>query len=87
MTLTSAECIAVAEQLGIQRVVLPRELSIDEIRQIHGRTHVELEAFVHGVLCVAYSGQCLTSESSADERPIVANVSRPAVCLYELLCD
>ena len=63
MTLTSAECIAVAEQLGIQRVVLPRELSIDEIRQIHMTTNVELEAFVHGALCVAYSGQCLTSES------------------------
>jgi putative protease len=63
MTLTSAECIAVAEQLGIERVVLPRELSIDEIRQIHSRSPIELEAFIHGALCVAYSGQCLTSES------------------------
>jgi len=63
MTLTSAECIAVAEQLGVERIVLARELAIDEIRAIRAGTHVALEAFVHGALCVAYSGQCLTSES------------------------
>src|SRR3954454_7697997 len=63
MTLTSGECIRVAEELGIERVVLARELSIDEIRAIGSQTAVELEVFVHGALCVAYSGQCLTSES------------------------
>src|SRR5262245_36687045 len=63
MTLTSAECICAVEQLGIQRVVLARELSIREIRKIRRQTSVELEVFVHGALCVAYSGQCLTSES------------------------
>src|SRR5262245_60726523 len=59
MTLTSAECIRIAAELGIERVVLARELSIDEIRKIRGQTEVELETFVHGALCVAYSGQCL----------------------------
>src|SRR3954447_1690672 len=63
MTLTSAECIRAAEELGIERAVLARELSIPEIRTIHSQTAVELEVFVHGALCVAYSGQCLTSES------------------------
>jgi len=63
MTLTSAECIAVAQELGLERVVLARELSVAEIRDIRSKTDMPLEAFVHGALCVAYSGQCLTSES------------------------
>jgi putative protease len=63
MTMTSAEGIEVAEQLGITRVVLARELSISEIAKIHQATRMPLEVFVHGALCVAYSGQCLTSES------------------------
>lgn len=87
MTLTSAQCIAVAEQLGIQRVVLPRELSIDEIRQIHGRTNVELEAFVHGALCVAYSGQCLTSESLGGRSANRGQCAQACRLPYELLCD
>ena len=49
--------------LGFSRVVLARELSLDEIRQIHADVpDVELEAFVHGALCVSYSGQCYASE-------------------------
>lgn len=50
-------------KLGFSRVVLARELSLDEIRQIHADVpDVELEAFVHGALCVSYSGQCYASE-------------------------
>jgi U32 family peptidase len=63
MTMVSAETIAAIEQLDIERVVLARELSIDEIRKISSMTSMPLECFVHGALCVAYSGQCLTSES------------------------
>ena len=48
MTLTSAECIAVAESLGVERVVLARELSIGEIRKIRKKTQMPLEVFVHG---------------------------------------
>ncbi len=87
MTLTSAECIAVAERLEIQRVVLPRELSIDEIRQIHGATKVELEAFVHGALCVAYSGQCLTSESLGGRSANRGQCAQACRLPYELVCD
>lgn len=63
MTMVSAETIAAIEQLHVERVVLARELSINEIRKISSATSMELECFVHGALCVAYSGQCLTSES------------------------
>ena len=61
MTLSSAECIAQVAPLGVSRVVLPRELSLEEIAQIHRQTAVELEVFVHGALCISYSGQCLAS--------------------------
>ncbi|MDR1492386.1 MAG: U32 family peptidase [Planctomycetaceae bacterium] len=61
MSLTSAEAFAEAAKIGIKRVVLPRELSLEQIRQVRRNTDLELEAFVHGSLCVGFSGQCLTS--------------------------
>ncbi|MDD2236658.1 MAG: U32 family peptidase [Kiritimatiellae bacterium] len=62
MTLSEPEAINWAqEELGIARVILPRELSTEEIRQIRGQTSVELEVFVHGALCISYSGQCHAS--------------------------
>jgi putative protease len=87
MTLTSAECIRAAESLGIERVVLPRELSIDEISKIHAGTEVELEAFVHGALCVAYSGQCLTSESLGGRSANRGQCAQACRLPYDLICD
>ncbi len=49
------------ETLGAKRIVLARELSLEEIKTLHSRTGVELEAFVHGAMCVSYSGRCLLS--------------------------
>ncbi|HHV56498.1 MAG TPA: peptidase U32 [Firmicutes bacterium] len=49
------------KDLGFQRVVLARELSLDDIRQIKAESRLEVEVFVHGALCVCYSGQCLMS--------------------------
>lgn len=49
------------KELGFSRVVLARELSIDEIGEINEKTDIELEIFIHGALCVSYSGQCLMS--------------------------
>lgn len=49
------------EKLGFARVILARETPIDEIKRIKENTSIELEAFVHGALCFAYSGQCLMS--------------------------
>jgi len=63
MSITSAEGIQLAQQLGVSRVVLARELSLDEIRLIRTQTACELEMFVHGALCVSYSGQCFSSEA------------------------
>ncbi|MCQ2381589.1 MAG: U32 family peptidase, partial [Acidaminococcaceae bacterium] len=49
------------EKLGAQRVVLARELSLQEIAEIGSKTSVELECFVHGAMCISYSGRCLLS--------------------------
>ncbi|MBO4654442.1 MAG: U32 family peptidase [Bacteroidales bacterium] len=52
------------QNIGFQRVVLARELSLQQIQQIHKQCDVELEAFVHGALCVSYSGRCYMSYAS-----------------------
>lgn len=49
------------ENLGIERVILARELSLGEIKDISSSTNTEIEAFIHGALCVSYSGQCYLS--------------------------
>jgi U32 family peptidase len=87
MTLTSGECIRAAEELGIERVVLARELSIPEIRTISSQTSVELEVFVHGALCVAYSGQCLTSESLGGRSANRGQCAQACRLPYDLVCD
>jgi putative protease len=87
MTLTSAECILIAEELGIERVVLARELSLDEIRKIRDHTSMPLEVFVHGALCVAYSGQCLTSESLGGRSANRGQCAQACRLPYELVCD
>jgi len=61
MTLSSAENLAAVAGLGITRAVLPRELTIAQVDEIHRQTSIELEVFVHGALCIAYGGQCLAS--------------------------
>lgn len=55
------EKVAFLEQVGFQRVILARELSLSQIQQIRTRTTIELEFFIHGALCVSYSGQCYLS--------------------------
>lgn len=57
----TVEKIKFLQDVGIQRVILARELSIEQIKEIRDATTVELEAFIHGALCVSYSGQCYMS--------------------------
>ena len=51
------------EKMGLQRAILARELSLEQIHNIRKHTNIELEAFVHGALCVSYSGQCYMSQA------------------------
>ncbi len=59
------EKVKFLEDVGFQRVILARELSCEEIREIRRETRIELESFVHGALCVSYSGQCCMSQAVA----------------------
>lgn len=61
MHIHNLEGVKLLEELGVKRVVLARELSIQEIEHIKKNTSLEIEVFVHGALCVSYSGQCLMS--------------------------
>ena len=61
MTVCGPEGAALLKAAGLKRLVLPRELSLSEIRQIYERTGLDLEVFIHGALCYCYSGQCLMS--------------------------
>ena len=63
MTLSSAEGLRFARTLGVTRAVVPRELSVAELERLSGQTDMELEVFIHGALCMSWSGQCLTSEA------------------------
>lgn len=63
MTVHNLEGVLQLEKLGFKRVVLSRELSFDEIEYICKNSSIEIEAFIHGALCISYSGQCLFSSS------------------------
>ncbi|MFN0059358.1 MAG: DUF3656 domain-containing protein [Planctomycetota bacterium] len=63
MTISCADGAKFAAALGVTRVVVPRELSVKEIRTFASATPLELEVFIHGALCVSWSGQCLSSEA------------------------
>ena len=87
MTLSSAECIDEAASLGVRRVVLPRELSIAQIAAIRRQTSLELEAFVHGALCISYSGQCLASLAFGGRSGNRGQCAQPCRLPYEVICD
>ena len=87
MTLTNADAIEQIRELGVKRVVLARELSIREIGLIHQATSMPLEVFVHGALCVAYSGQCLTSESLGGRSANRGQCAQACRLPYDLICD
>lgn len=61
MTVHNLDGVLALEKMGFSRVVLSRELTLEAIRHICANSHVEIETFVHGALCVCYSGQCLMS--------------------------
>lgn len=58
----TAEKVKFLENAGFSRVILARELSIEQIKDIRNQTNIELETFIHGALCVSYSGQCYLSQ-------------------------
>lgn len=87
MTCTDAASVELARDLGARRVILARELSLEDIAAIRAATDVELEVFVHGALCVAYSGQCLTSEAIGGRSANRGACAQACRLPYELVVD
>ncbi|MCI8411311.1 MAG: U32 family peptidase [Clostridia bacterium] len=73
------------QKLGFKRVVLSRELSTEEIEYICKNTDIEIECFVHGALCVSYSGQCLFSSMIGGRSGNRGKCAQPCRLPYELL--
>jgi putative protease len=89
MTLTSPEGVEFARDLGVERVVLGREVSLRELAQFKAEAPgaMPLEVFVHGALCVAYSGQCLTSESLGQRSANRGECAQACRMPYDLFVD
>ncbi|MDD5639776.1 MAG: U32 family peptidase [Candidatus Pacebacteria bacterium] len=79
------EKIKFFEKIGIKRVILARELSLEQIKEIRKNTNLELEGFVHGALCVSMSGQCYFSEAIAKRSANRGHCSQPCRLSYSLM--
>ncbi len=82
----SLERVQFMEQVGFKRVILARETSLEQMREIRRNTHVDLEAFVQGALCVCYSGQCYMSQylnGRSGNRGCCSQPCRSAYDLYD----
>jgi U32 family peptidase len=86
MTITSPEGLLLLSKLGLDRAVLARELSLRELERFREQP-VPLEVFVHGALCVAYSGQCLTSESLGQRSANRGECAQACRMPYQLVVD
>jgi len=87
MSITSAEGVAMAMRQGVARVNLARELSLEEVSAIIAQTGVGVEIFVHGALCVAYSGQCFSSEAWGGRSANRGQCAQACRLPYDMLVD
>ncbi len=87
MTIHNLEGVVEAERLGFSRVILSRELSLEEINYICRNSDIEVECFVHGALCISYSGQCLFSSMVGGRSANRGKCAQACRLPYELLED
>ena len=85
MVAHSLEDVKYLENAGFDRVVLARELNVNEIKEICDNTNVDIEVFVHGALCVCYSGQCLMSSMIGNRSGNRGRCAQPCRQKYELI--
>lgn len=85
MTVTSLEGVKYLENMGFSRVVLARELSKNEIEYICKNARAEIEVFVHGAICMCYSGQCLMSSILGGRSGNRGRCAQPCRLPYELM--
>jgi putative protease len=87
MTASSPLAAELLRPLGLRRVVVPRELSVTEIAAYAAGTDLPLEVFIHGALCVSWSGQCLTSESWGGRSANRGQCAQSCRLPYQLVVD
>ncbi|MCQ2229672.1 MAG: U32 family peptidase [Bacteroidales bacterium] len=81
----TVEKVQFLEKCGFQQVVLARELSLEQIEQIARKTQVRLECFIHGALCVSYSGQCYMSQSVNGRSANRGECAQPCRLKYDIV--
>lgn len=87
MSIHNLQGVLELQKLGFKRVVLSRELSISEIEYICKNSNVEIECFIHGALCISYSGQCLYSSMIGGRSGNRGKCAQPCRLPYELIED
>ena len=87
MTITSPEAVEFTKPFGLERVVLGRENNLKQIRTIGEQARLPMEVFVHGALCVSYSGQCLTSEMWGGRSANRGECAQACRLPYDLMVD
>lgn len=85
MSVHNLEGVLELQKLGFSRVVLSRELSLEEIKYICKNSNIEIECFVHGALCISYSGQCLFSSIVGGRSGNRGKCAQPCRLPYELV--
>lgn len=87
MTLTGPYGASLLKEMGASRIVTARELSLEEIREIHDTVDIEIESFVHGALCYCYSGQCLFSSIAGGRSGNRGRCAQPCRMAYQVYED
>lgn len=85
MTIHNTEGVRFLQDIGVNRVVLAREMSLEEIRAVRHQTGMEIEAFIHGALCICYSGQCLMSSMIGGRSGNRGHCAQPCRKKYNLM--
>ena len=85
MTVTGVDGAMFLKEYGVERIVMAREVSLEEMKEIHAATGLEIEAFVHGALCYSYSGQCLFSSMLGGRSGNRGRCAQPCRLPYKVL--
>ena len=87
MSISSSYGAQLAKDLGLERIVPARELSLEEIKSIKNKVDIEIETFVHGAMCFAYSGKCLFSSFAGGRSGNRGRCAQPCRKCYELYAE
>jgi putative protease len=87
MTIHNLEGVTFVEEAGASRVILSRELTVEQVKDIVDRSNIDIELFVHGALCYSYSGRCLFSSFLSDRSANRGACTQPCRRQYHLMID